>query len=148
MWTNGDDVEVLLIKGELQANTPRVDQRLSGVISNGGDVSPALDLVSDLVLDPIFDPLLLPIWVIRSPVEETVFETVFNPEILPVLSSDLSPVWDPVLLSLDLSPVLLLDLLPVPLESDIERLSAVLSNAGDVSPVCNPGFLDPQQPMP
>jgi hypothetical protein len=45
-----------------------------------------------------------------------------------------------------LSPVLLLDLLPVPLESYIERLSAVLSNAGDVSPVCNPGFLDPQQP--
>jgi hypothetical protein len=46
-----------------------------------------------------------------------------------------------------MSPVLLLDLLPVTLEGDIERLSAFLSNAGDVSPVYNPGFLDPQQPM-
>jgi hypothetical protein len=68
-----------LIIGEPQ-DTARVHQNLSRVVSNGGDVSPVLD------------PLLLTIGVIRSPVEELVFETVFDPEILPVLSSNLSPV--------------------------------------------------------
>jgi hypothetical protein len=41
-------IGLYLIIGELQ-DTARVDQRLSAVVSNGGDVSPVLD------------PLLLPI---------------------------------------------------------------------------------------
>jgi hypothetical protein len=42
-------IGLYLIIGELQ-DTARVDQRLSAVVSNGGDVSPVLDLVLDPLL--------------------------------------------------------------------------------------------------
>ncbi len=106
------------------------------------DFSPVFESVFDSVILPLFG--LFPGGSYTLLLADPVFEPVFDPEILPVLSSDLSPFWDPVLepvlLSVVLSPVLLLDLFPVPLENDVERLSAVASNASAVSPVLDPIF--------